>query len=187
MHQAIVTISGRKRLPSVARALYSVQMAQAKQADSCPAAQNPARQEKVLAAGAQLFATRDYAGTSIRDIGEKVGLLAGSHHHYIRLKEALFVRIHDRALNEAEAEIRRAIDDVADPDERLAVACRTLLAIRLDPDSLTTSLMNDLRAVPETVRELLVATRDAFAGLFRDLVAAAVAGQILRTYSIGRP
>ncbi|GGD63460.1 hypothetical protein GCM10010990_11190 [Croceicoccus mobilis] len=159
----------------MARALYSVQMAQAKQADSCPAAQNPARQEKVLAAGAQLFATRDYAGTSIRDIGEKMGLLAGSHHHYIRLKEVLLVRIHDRAFNEAEAdneaetEIRRAIDDVA------------------DPDSLTTSLMNDLRAVPETVRELLVATRETFEGLFRDLVAAAVAGQILRTSSIGRP
>jgi len=131
------------------------------------------RGEEVLAAAAQLFAERGYAGTSIRDIGERVGLLGGSLYHYIRSKEALFVRIHNRALHEAEETIRAAIADIDDPDRRLATACSTLLRIQLQPHSLTMSLMNDFRAVPEDVRSQLLEARDAFEMFFRTLVDAA--------------
>lgn len=128
------------------------------------------REAEVVAAAAELFARDGYAGTSIRDIGEKVGLLGGSLYYYIRSKEALFVRIHDDALQTAEDRIRAAIEGVTDPNARLATACRTLLAIQLDPNSLTTPLMNDFRSVPGNVREQLVERRDAFEGLFRELV-----------------
>lgn len=130
------------------------------------------RQDEVLAAAAELFAERGYAGTSIRDIGERVGLLGGSLYHYIRSKEALFVRIHDDALRAAENRIRDSIAGLSNPAKRLATACRTLLAIQLDPQSLTMPLMNDFRAVPDAVRAQLVNRRDAFETLFRDLVGA---------------
>ncbi|MEE4452723.1 TetR/AcrR family transcriptional regulator [Novosphingobium resinovorum] len=133
----------------------------------------PSREEAVLAAAAGLFAERGYAATSIRDIGERVGLLGGSLYHYIRSKDALFVRIHDRALQAAEDRIRAAVALVEDPMARLATACRVLLAIQLDPASLTLPLMNDLRAVPDAVRVQLVVRRDAFEALFVDLVEAA--------------
>lgn len=128
------------------------------------------REEAVLTAAADLFAERGYAATSIRDIGERVGLLGGSLYHYIKSKDALFVRVHDKALAAAEARIRAAIDGIEPPRERLATACRTLLAIQLDPHSLTMPLMNDFRAVPETVRAQLIERRDAFETLFADLV-----------------
>lgn len=128
------------------------------------------RQDSVLAAAAELFAERGYAGTSIRDIGERVGLLGGSLYHYIRSKEALFVRIHDDALQGAEDRIRQAIAGITDSEARLAMACRVLLAIQLDPNSLTMPLMNDFRAVPDAVREQLIERRDTFEKLFRELV-----------------
>ena len=59
------------------------------------------RHRDILEAAATLFAERGYAATSVRDIGEKVGLLGGSLYHYIKSKEALFVRIHDMALQVA--------------------------------------------------------------------------------------
>ncbi|GLK43393.1 MULTISPECIES: TetR/AcrR family transcriptional regulator [Novosphingobium] len=135
-----------------------------------PDKSNPSREDEVVAAAAALFAERGYAATSIRDIGERVGLLGGSLYHYIKSKDALFVRIHDAALQAAEDRIRVAIEGVEEPAARLATACRVLLAIQLDPASLTMPLMNDFRAVPEAVRVQLVARRDAFERLFADLI-----------------
>lgn len=131
------------------------------------------RGDEVLAAAAALFAERGYGATSMRDIGERVGLLGGSLYHHVKSKDALFIRIHDRALQDAEDRIRAALECVVDPSARLATACRVLLEIQLDPASLTMPLMNDFRAVPEGVRARLVDRRDAFERLFADLVAAA--------------
>ncbi len=130
------------------------------------------RHRDILEAAAALFAERGYAATSVRDIGERVGLLGGSLYHYIKSKEALFVRIHDIALQVAEDRIRAAIAPVSDPWERLEAACVTMMEIQLDPNSLTMPLMNDFASAPAEIRERLVEKRDAFEQVFRDLIAA---------------
>ncbi|WP_242404781.1 TetR/AcrR family transcriptional regulator [Novosphingobium sp. MBES04] len=137
-----------------------------------PSSRDPSREETILTAAAALFAERGYAATSIRDIGEKVGLLGGSLYHYIKSKDALFIRVHDDALRGAEEAIRSAIAPITDPARRLETACRVLIAIQLDPASLTLPLMNDFRAVPATVRAKLIERRDAFETLFAQLVEA---------------
>lgn len=126
----------------------------------------------ILEAASTLFAERGYAATSVRDIGDRVGLLGGSLYHYIKSKEALFVRIHDIALQLAEDRIRAAISVISDPWERLEMACVTMLEIQLDPNSLTMPLMNDFASAPPEIRERLVEKRDAFERIFRDLIAA---------------
>ncbi|MFT3689204.1 TetR/AcrR family transcriptional regulator [Paenirhodobacter sp.] len=128
------------------------------------------RHREILEAAAVLFAERGYAATSVRDIGEKVGLLGGSLYHYIRSKEALFVRIHDTALQRGEERLRAAIGAAADPWEKLTVACVTMLEIQLDPHSLTMPLMNDLRAVPPEVRDSLIARRDTIERIYQELI-----------------
>lgn len=130
------------------------------------------RHREVLEAAAALFAERGYAATSVREIGERVGLLGGSLYHYIKSKEALFVRIHNTALEVSGDRIRAAIAGHADPWDRLEAACVTMLGIQLDPHSITMPLMNDLQAVPAEVRAQLIINRDAFEKIFVDLVAA---------------
>lgn len=130
------------------------------------------RHREILEAAAALFAERGYAATSIRDIGQRVGLLGGSLYHYIKSKEELFVRIHDMALQVAEDRIRTAIEPLSDPWARLEAACVTMMEIQLDPNSLTMPLMNDFAAAPVEIRERLVEKRDAFELVFRDLIAA---------------
>lgn len=129
------------------------------------------RHREILEAAAILFAERGYAATSVRDIGERVGLLGGSLYYYIKSKDALFVKINDTALQVAEDRIRAAIATVERPWERLTTACVTMLEIQLDPNSLTMPLMNDFQSVPTEVRERLVAKRDAFEKIFVQLVA----------------
>lgn len=130
------------------------------------------RLQDILEAAATLFAERGYSATSVRDIGERVGMLGGSLYHHIKSKDALFVRIHDIALQIAEDRIRVAIAPISDPWARLEAACLTMMDIQLDPNSLTMPLMNDFSSVPAEIRERLVEKRDAFEQLFRDLVAA---------------
>lgn len=129
------------------------------------------RHREILEAAASLFAERGYAATSVRDIGERVGLLGGSLYHYIKSKEALFIKIHDTALQVAEDHIRAAIDEQTDPWARLEAACVTMLGIQLDPHSITMPLMGDFQAVPRPVQEQLIAKRDAFEQIFVGLVA----------------
>lgn len=131
------------------------------------------RKREILAIAARMFAERGYRGTSVRDIGMEAGILGGSLYHHIKSKDALFVELHDAALDGAAAAIARAVADAGDdPWERLRAAAITLLAIQLDPQSLTLPLMNDFRAVPEQARRQLIARRDAFEDQFCELVAA---------------
>ena len=128
------------------------------------------RHREILNASAILFAEYGYKATSMREIGKNVGLLGGSLYHYIKSKEALFVKIHDLALQGAADRIRTSFEDAQDPWERLEKACLTLLEVQLDPESQTVPLMNDLDAVPPHVRLLLIAKRDAFEQIFVNLI-----------------
>lgn len=129
------------------------------------------RRHEILEIAAELFAERGYRATSIRDIAERAGLLAGSLYYHIRSKEALFVEIHNKALEAAALRIRTALDGLTDPWERLQTACLEMLEIQLNPGSLTLPIMNNLRSVPVNVRDALIQQRDAFETIFRDLVA----------------
>lgn len=130
------------------------------------------RRRQILEIAARLFARKGYRGTSMRDIGDEAGVLGGSLYHHIRSKDALFVELHNAALDAAEARIAEAVSTQRDPWARLEKACEILLDIQLDPYSLTLPMMNDFREVPETVRADLIERRDRFETLFRDLVAA---------------
>lgn len=129
------------------------------------------RKREILDVAAQLFSKNGYRGTSMRDIGEQTGVLGGSLYHHIKSKDSLFVELSEAALLAASNRIAEAVSAHSEPWSRFEAACRTLLEIQLDPDSLTLPLMNDFNAVPDDVRRALIASRDAFEKQFRDIVA----------------
>jgi len=139
-------------------------------AASHPDEQPGSRRREILEIAAQLFARKGYRGTSMRDIGEQAGVLGGSLYHHIKSKDALFVELHNAALDEAAAKIARAVDARTDPWARLEAACAAMLETQLAPDSLTVPLMNDFREVSDPVRVQLLARRDRFEELFRAIV-----------------
>lgn len=128
------------------------------------------RRRQILEIAAQLFARKGYRGTSMRDIGEQAGVLGGSLYHHIKSKDALFVELHNAALDAAEAKIAGEMALHSDPWEQLEAACGALLDLQLDPNSLTMPMMNDFREVPVEVRAALIERRDRFETLFRDLI-----------------
>lgn len=124
----------------------------------------------ILNAAAALFAERGYHGASIRDIGERVGLLGGSLYHHIKSKDALFVKLHNVALQNAADRIEAAIAGLDSPWERLEQASVTLAELQLDPASITMPLMNDFYQLPPELRAQLIEMRDRFEALFDRLV-----------------
>lgn len=128
------------------------------------------RKRQILEIAAQLFAERGYRGTSIREIGNRAGVLGGSLYHHIKSKDSLFVELHNAALDAAADRIDAAIERAEDPWTRLELACVELVEIQLDVNSLTFPLMNDFREVPPDVRAQLIARRDQFEAVFRRLV-----------------
>lgn len=130
------------------------------------------RRRQILEIAARIFARKGYSGTSMRDIGQQAGVLGGSLYHHIKSKDALFVELHNAALDAAARRIDAAIAPHGDPWDRLEAACAELLEIQLDPDSLTLPMMNDFRAVPDDVRRALIDRRDLFERQFADIVAA---------------
>ena len=110
------------------------------------------RKRQILEIAAQLFARK------------------GSLYHHIKSKDALFVELHNAALDMAADRIDAAVAQASDPWSRLEAACIALLEIQADADSLTFPLMNDFREVPREVRRQLIERRDAFEKPFRNLV-----------------
>ncbi len=134
------------------------------------ASQDNERRREIMEAAAALFVERGYAATSIRDIADRVGLHGGSLYYHIRSKDALFVEIHDLALEDAATRIQAEIAAHDDPWDKLEVICVQMLETQLDPASITMPLMNDFRAVPKDVRDRLVARRDAFERMVIDVI-----------------
>ena len=127
------------------------------------------RRRDILMAATELFAKKGYKHTSVRDIAESVGLLGGSLYHHIKSKEDLFVEVHGEALRVAGQRVREAVLAERDPWEKLRAACTMQLKIQLDPESVTLPLM-DLASVSPKLRERLVAQRDAFEQIYREVV-----------------
>ncbi|MBB2910697.1 AcrR family transcriptional regulator [Streptosporangium becharense] len=80
------------------------------------------RRAQLLASAAELFAAQGYAKTTVRDIGDRTGILAGSIYHHFSSKEAMLDEIlreflsglHERfsAIEEREADPRRALSEL---------------------------------------------------------------------------
>lgn len=130
------------------------------------------KQIAILETAAALFAEKGYKATSIRDIGNRVGILGGSLYHYIKSKDELFVEVHNAALDEAQDKILEAVSVQTDPWDRLHAAVKALVNLQLDPSSITMPITNDFRSVPKELRARLLLRRDKFESTFADLIAA---------------
>ena len=80
--------------------------------------------ERILEAATRLFGERGYPSTSMRDIGEAVGLLAGSLYSHISSKEALLAQIVDTGLDRYLGAVLPIVDSGDPPDVRLRRAIK---------------------------------------------------------------
>jgi AcrR family transcriptional regulator len=82
------------------------------------------RRDQILQTAARLFSARGYHGTSMRDLGEETGILAGSLYAHIASKEDLLFDIVRQAADEFLGRLEAVLHEDVDPAERLRLAMR---------------------------------------------------------------
>lgn len=77
------------------------------------------RLDQLLATASQVFATKGYHPTTMRDLARATGMSLAGMYHYVPSKEALLHLIQRRCFRQVDAGARAALAGVTDPVERL--------------------------------------------------------------------
>lgn len=128
------------------------------------------RGRDILNAAVELFASRGFDATSIREIAGEAGVQPASVYYHYPSKEALLSAIVDRAANlVAERLSAAAVAD--DPWLRLEQACAAHLEVLLHGEGYVRILAMEIpsRRTGE-LQDALVRTRDSYEDIFRGLV-----------------
>jgi AcrR family transcriptional regulator len=126
----------------------------------------------LLDEAARAFAQRGFAAASVREIVQPVGMLPGSLYYHFPTKEALLVAVYREGVQRISAAVDRAVDDVADPWQRLEAACVAHLASLLDQTDYSQVVIRVRPSDAPVVAAELVALRDLYEKRFTRLVAA---------------
>lgn len=139
-----------------------------------------ARREELTRIAARLFAEKGYAGTSLADLAEELGVQKPSLYHHIDSKEDLLWEV---AREGAEA-FRAALDSVpvdAPATERIRLALRAHMAVVGRQLDVATVFVREWRFLSDSRREAFVAEPRRYEEGIRDLFRDGVEGSELRT------
>jgi AcrR family transcriptional regulator len=134
------------------------------------------RRRKVLSAASDLFATKGFEATSMRDVAAAAGIMSGSLYYHFASKEDMYVAVQDTSVSKifdwVEAAIARFGDPwTGDPWERLEAAAMAHCEALLDRSGfrvLVTPLFPP--GLDPRVRQKLVEQRDRFERMIDEVI-----------------
>src|SRR5262245_19794620 len=118
--------------------------------------------QQILDVAAKLFRARGYTETSLRDIGKRVGMKAGSLYYHFTSKEELAAEVLRIGVCRVHDAVILAIQELgsnADVKSRLRAAMVAHLATLLDESDFTSAHIHCFPYVPEGLRRKLSSER----------------------------
>jgi len=129
--------------------------------------------DRLLDVAIDLFASRGYAGTSIRDIAGAIGMSISTIYHYYGSKEGILLAIVDQSIARLYDKLQRVADLDSDPVERFALLVRTNLTLsgrfRNEARVYTLELEQLPAAAQERIRQFQRGILDLYVGQLRAL------------------
>lgn len=125
--------------------------------------------DDVVAAAGRLFAERGYHGTSMRDLGQELGLLGSSLYSHVTSKEDLLVEVVEKGARLFEASAAAASGDTG--AERLHRLIAGHVEVVIDHHDEVRTFLNEARFLDGEHRGRIVAARDAYEAEFRSAIA----------------
>ena len=77
------------------------------------------KREAILRAAITVFAHNGYFNSKVADIAREAGVADGTVYLYFKSKEEILHSIFDRSVDEAITEVKKKIEDISDPREKL--------------------------------------------------------------------
>ena len=145
-----------------------------------PGARRRNRNDVVHAAG-RLFAERGFHGTSMRDLGEAMGLLGSSLYAHIGSKNELLVEVIASGAERFSALAERVGSSGAAPGERLAQLVAGHVRILTDNADHAATFLNEARHLEPEQRARVLAWRDGYEAAYRATLAEGVATGAFRS------
>ena len=136
--------------------------------------------EDVVRTAGRLFAERGYHGTSMRDLGDALGLLGSSLYAHVDGKEGLLAEVIARGA----ALFQALADEVAAWEDRPTEQLRRLVAghVRIVTENLDEArvFLHETRFLSPAHRRRVVELRDRYEAAYRDALAKGVAAGVFR-------
>ena len=136
--------------------------------------------DRILRSATALFAERGYHGTSVRTLARVLRVETPSLYYHFPSKQQILFAILDRTLDDLLDGLRRAVAAADDAAERLRAAIRfhVLFHARRRQEAFVSH--SELRSLTPANLRRIVAKRDQYEQVFRDLLAAGVRGGVFR-------
>jgi TetR/AcrR family transcriptional regulator, cholesterol catabolism regulator len=135
-----------------------------------PTVAGQARRDQILEASARLFSERGYHATSMREIGEATGMLAGSLYAHIDGKEDLLFGIVQRAAGAFLDRVKAVRDSEASAEEKLRRAMRAHVEVVAGDLEAARVFHHEWRALTGRRRNEVRKLRRRYEGLWDEIV-----------------
>jgi len=137
--------------------------------------------EDVVAAASRLFSKRGFHGTSMRDLGDELGLLGSSIYSHVRGKNELLVEVVGRGAAFFNAVVDEAMGSNSSAVDRLQQLVHGHVHVVVGHIDESRTFLFESRFLPASDRQKIVEMRDAYEGAYRDTIQAAVDDGSLRS------
>lgn len=150
-------------------------------ADAVPSPKKRGRPQKgeggglraeLIEKSAQLFRTKGYENTTVRDIAAAAGIQAGSWFYHFKTKQDILAAIMEQGLAQALADVEAIAAAPLSPTERLHRLVETHLHTLLAPDHhCIPVLLYEWRSLEAPARARLVALKDRYEAVWEQAIA----------------
>lgn len=121
------------------------------------------RYEKILSVAANLMSKKGYQGTSLQEIGDKVGLHKSSLFHYIKNKEELLLRILEKSISEVNVNLDNIITNrELEPEEKLRRTIDNHLTLLIEYIDNVNIYLNELKSLSKKNQAIYLSKRKKY-------------------------
>ncbi|WP_461536479.1 TetR/AcrR family transcriptional regulator [Spongorhabdus nitratireducens] len=123
---------------------------------------------RLMRGAAQLFRTKGFDRTTVRDIAAEVGIQSGSIFHHFRSKDDILRAVMEESVCNLIRRIQQALEGLESPRDRLRAMIRCELeALRGDQGDALAVLVYEWRSLSESGQKSLLEGRDAYEKLWQ--------------------
>ncbi len=139
------------------------------------------RRMELIEAAAKLFRDQGYERTTVRDLGNAVGLQSGSLFYHFRTKEEILVAVMARGITRTTEQLERAIAAADSPRAKLAALFHVHLNSLLgDNQAALEVMLYEWRSVSDAARPGLIVLRDRYEALWQTVLDEAATHGLVR-------
>ncbi|OWY40132.1 TetR family transcriptional regulator [Xenophilus sp. AP218F] len=139
------------------------------------------RRMELIRAAAILFRDQGYERTTVRDLGNAVGLQSGSLFYHFRTKEEILVAVMALGITSTTEQLAQAIAQAADARGRLAALFQVHLNSLLgDNQAALEVMLYEWRSVSEAAKPGLIVLRDRYEAIWQQVLDEAAAAGLVK-------